>query len=95
MDQELKKQWVDALRSGKYSQCTGTLTDGEGYCCLGVLATIRGRLDDDGYCTDMCEDGDVDVPPEWVDARNPRLIHLNDTQGASFNEIADWIEANL
>jgi hypothetical protein len=45
MDAELKKQWVEALRSGNYKQCTEQLRDGnpeEGfsYCCLGVLADL-------------------------------------------------------
>ena len=41
MNQEIKKRWVDALRSGKYKQCTGALhkTDG-GFCVLGVLCDL-------------------------------------------------------
>jgi len=31
------EKWDAALRSGKYKQCTGMLSDGGGYCCLGVL----------------------------------------------------------
>ncbi len=38
------KQWVEALRSGLYQQCTGQLCDGTGYCCLGVLSKVQGRL---------------------------------------------------
>jgi hypothetical protein len=41
MDRAIKAKWIEALRSGKYGQCTGKLTDGEGYCCLGVLAHIQ------------------------------------------------------
>lgn len=38
----LQKKWVEALRSGKYSQTTGKLHDlGEGgYCCLGVACKL-------------------------------------------------------
>lgn len=40
MNQEIKKQWVEALRSGKYEQGQGRL-DYEGkQCCLGVLCKI-------------------------------------------------------
>ncbi len=52
MDPALKKQWVDALRSGDYLQAQETLkgrvyvdgqiTDDVGYCCLGVLCDLRG-----------------------------------------------------
>lgn len=58
MDKELKQKWVDALRSGKYIQGTGTLcqinnNSGERrYCCLGVLADVAGlesSIFDDGY----------------------------------------------
>jgi hypothetical protein len=32
------KHWIEALRSGKYKQTKKMLSDGIGYCCLGVLA---------------------------------------------------------
>jgi hypothetical protein len=39
MPAELKTQWVEALRSGKYKQGTGGLYDPylKTFCCLGVL----------------------------------------------------------
>lgn len=40
MDPVLKAQWVEALRSGTYGQCTGTLRRGDDFCCLGVLADL-------------------------------------------------------
>lgn len=41
MKQEIKERWVEALRSGKYEQGTGSLTTGSGrYCCLGVLCDL-------------------------------------------------------
>lgn len=44
----LKAQWLKALRSGKYAQAQGALYKGGthgGYCCLGVLCDVKGRLD--------------------------------------------------
>lgn len=46
MRKEIKQKWVDALRSGKYSQTQGQLrvTNDDGkasYCCLGVLCDIH------------------------------------------------------
>jgi hypothetical protein len=44
MNQEIKKKWVAALRSGKYKQGTGKLKkstpDGDRFCCLGVLCDL-------------------------------------------------------
>lgn len=46
MKQEIARRWVEALRSGKYQQTSGTLarkdpvTGTVGYCCLGVLCEI-------------------------------------------------------
>lgn len=42
---EIKKRWIEALRSGEYEQAIGVLrkTDGVGrqrYCCLGVLCDV-------------------------------------------------------
>ena len=42
MNKEIKAKWIAALRRGEYPQTRGKLTDGEGYCCLGVLAKIQG-----------------------------------------------------
>lgn len=53
MNEQLKKQWVEALRSGEFSQTTGRLRDNEGYCCLGVLCALvadqTGDWDDTYY----------------------------------------------
>lgn len=42
MQTELKKNWIEALRSGEFKQVKNTLTNGEAYCCLGVLCKIGG-----------------------------------------------------
>lgn len=44
MNADIKKIWVDALRSGEYAQGDGRLYDGESYCCLGVLCDIHSRM---------------------------------------------------
>lgn len=47
---DVKKKWLKALRSGKYKQTKGTLCDGKGYCCLGVLEQVtEGRIEEDPY----------------------------------------------
>lgn len=40
MNPELKKKWVDALRSGEYKQGKGILNGERGFCCLGVLCEV-------------------------------------------------------
>jgi hypothetical protein len=40
MDAELKRKWVEALRSGKYEQASGKLRVGNKFCCLGVLCDL-------------------------------------------------------
>lgn len=43
MDPELKRKWVEALRSGRYQQAHGELRSEEGgYCCLAVLHETAG-----------------------------------------------------
>lgn len=88
MRPDLKKEWVKALRSGEYKQCQGNLHGATGtHCCLGVL--------------------DVIVKAKEPNTRNGPLlkafykidwgtfIRMNDDEGKSFNEIADWIEENV
>lgn len=49
-NQKVMQAWAKALRSGEYKQTTGALrrsavsdTQGEGYCCLGVLCDIAAK----------------------------------------------------
>jgi hypothetical protein len=41
MDTDIKAKWLEALRSGKYTQCSSSLKKDGGFCCLGVLADIQ------------------------------------------------------
>lgn len=43
MNPERKLKLVDALNSGEFTQTRGKLSDGEGYCCLGVACEIYRR----------------------------------------------------
>lgn len=47
MNPEVKKLWVDALRSGKYKQGKRRLSIDGNHCCLGVLCEIATDL---GLC---------------------------------------------
>lgn len=84
------RKWVDALRDGGYRQATGNLTNGDGFCCLGVACDISGVgswNEMDEYETEY-DSGDGPVQEfeasalpravqEWlgVDTDNPELPH--------------------
>ena len=94
MDAQLKKVWVEALRSGEYKQGKGMLyRPEETHCCLGVLCKVAGK--------GSYSEGEVNLDGGyfWLDGIFPdgirTFVNMNDHQGKSFNEIADYIEANL
>lgn len=106
---EAKEKWLKALRSGEYEQCHDRLSDGEGYCCLGVAAKVINGLDDRTIqCAGSLPEAKwvhewfVPIPTlSWEDnwARNPRakglaLSSMNDA-GMTFAEIADVIEEHF
>jgi hypothetical protein len=56
MNKELKQEWVNALRSGKYEQCHETLKCNGRFCALGVLGDILERYEEDFTLFDENED---------------------------------------
>lgn len=49
MKPEIKKLWVDALRSGEYKQGYNALKpSNETYCCLGVLCDVHRKVTGEG-----------------------------------------------
>lgn len=103
MNTEMKAKWVEALRSGKYTQGKGSLHPGNCFCCLGVLCDLidptKWSAD---YAKDVLYDGcafswipgglrsDLGIPG----AIETELATMNDT-GRTFTEIANYIEATL
>jgi hypothetical protein len=105
MDPELKRQWVAALRSGKYRQIAKSLrksVNGRNrFCCLGVLCEIAGEEKvRGGYKDKRGEWRTGTLSPEQTDRLGlpvqimHNLIDLND-MGKSFVEIADEIEIRV
>jgi hypothetical protein len=87
MDAQLKAKWVKALRSGEYEQTKHELECDGAFCCLGVLCKVGGiDLDDVNVAYHLLEGITGDYGP---------LVGLNDVDGKSFNEIADYIEVHL
>lgn len=110
IDPDLKAEWVKALRSGEYEQGEKGLVMPKHddrfrevpgqyqYCCLGVLGVIQGDIKPG---TDIIESD----ASSRVYGFNGKLfgtstnlggfVVMNDDLGWTFNQIADWIEANL
>lgn len=104
MDPAFKARWLKALRSGAYLQARESLRANDCFCCLGVLCDVTrpDGWDEDGWSRDakgtkmesslpwaFMAEIKLDFPIE------AKLIAMNDEEGKSFAEIADWIEANL
>jgi hypothetical protein len=97
---EFKAKWIAALRSGEYKQGEGELHNPhrDTYCCLGVAGRIAGvsaeDLRRDGF---LKKEMSNSIPYCLVNDNGTvsRLIAMNDSEGKSFSEIADYIESNL
>jgi len=102
-----KAEWLAALRSGQYQQGKGLLFTGTGFCCLGVYAEVLGVPKRTSYTGSIGYDymltGNYDaygIADRWASGlQKEDAVYLadtlNDDQGKTFAEIADWIEANL
>ncbi len=92
MKQTVMKQWVKALRSGKYKQTTGVLKKPRGgFCCLGVLCDIPFEV------SEWAGMGSVEglVAGEVrYNGISQSLAAMNDLDKKNFAELADFIEAN-
>jgi hypothetical protein len=102
---EFAKEWVKALRSGKYEQTKNVLynADRNAFCCLGVACDISGLPPEKWHGSDYT------VLPQEVreklnlssnygrfrfdGANYMSLVKCNDSLGYSFDQIADIIEA--
>lgn len=59
MKPEVKKLWVEALRSGEYSQCVGTLAHGTCNCAQGVLCELAVKQGVVEKVSDIVVDGNA------------------------------------
>lgn len=95
--QQIKTEWLEALRSGAYKQTDGTmkrtLKDGStGYCCLGVLCeAVLGEH----IVTETQGGTSLYKAAEsvWTRNLNRSVIQMND-EDMTFIQIADFIEEN-
>lgn len=107
MKDDIKQEWLNALRSGKYKQGYDVLVGPTQHCCLGVLCETQGISKVDNVF--QFEIGEEDEPNIYIgslpyslldkfgltkDQQN-HLIKMNDDDGRTFDQIADWIDENL
>lgn len=109
MNAEMKAKWLEALRSGKFSQAQGILKvnplNGEpGYCCLGVLCEISGYgtwKDDNDYSSPLtpeeqaqCEKmGDYATTDEASGELSSVLLHRFGMTHGQQSELIDLNDA--
>ena len=101
LDKSIKALWLNALRSGEYTQTRFALRKTEkstknpeqpiGHCCLGVLIDVGNKefIRTHGYAERLTV---CDFLKYGVAAS---LAKLNDNDEKTFSEIADYIEQNL
>lgn len=79
MNQEIKKKWVDALRSGEYKQGTEHLKKDGCFCCLGVLMDIYKKENGEEWTGEEQKfDGILSTEiVEWseVESSDPKLFY--------------------
>lgn len=110
MDKTIAFKWIEALRSGKYTQAKGNMRvkqkDGSyAYCCLGVLRhEVLGKknaaLDFIGDKIDILSERDVKDCKFNIKFGDPYIEKTGNTlselndNGKSFKYIANVIEKN-
>ena len=97
MEPELKRKWVDALRSGKFEQGKTKLEENGRYCCLGVLRHIVDPKDmryQPALGGGSLLNGEQLKEYGLTSDEQITLSTIND-RGKPFSEIADYIEEHL
>lgn len=95
MDEEIKRKWVEALRSGQFLQGQNALSsvgrEGLVLCCIGVGFCVARPTENVGAYGTTGAARAIGLSRD----QESHLVIMNDEEGASFAQIADYIEANL
>ena len=76
MNADVKDLWVAALRSGAYTQTTGSLQNAYGFCCLGVLCDLYRQH----------------VGGDWTPGEAEEMVFFTDADGnANFETCPDGV----
>ncbi len=94
MNPEVKKLWVDALRSGEYQQGRDylmmTTPDGIEYCCLGVLTELYNKLFPGNLSYEKLENGAIQVRDEM----NKYGLFTQKTNSYLIEPVLNWAGLN-
>ncbi len=92
--------WIKALRSGEYKQGKKKLKAGDRFCCVGVLCDLAAKDGGPQWVRSRFLGCDGTLPTDvtkllGLGAYTGRLYSMNDDQGFTFAQIADYIETSL
>ena len=92
MNEQVKENWLSALRSGDYKQTQLKLHTDDGFCCLGVLCDLYGKehnvewdlVEDEDHSYYEFQDKESHLPSsvmEWagVEGQNPDIDNGTET----------------
>lgn len=91
MDPIIKEKWVKALRGGEYQQGRNRFFSDDAFCCFAVGYHVLNPGADMTMHTTLDGVHALGLSYKQKDA----LIVMNDEEGKSFAEIADYIEEYL
>ena len=90
---EIKKMWLDALRSGEYKQGQLALRTDDKFCCLGVLCDLHHKNSDAELNWEYCGDNSrrMYCPKTYAgdDAFLPKIVM--DWAGLAYYECSESI----
>jgi hypothetical protein len=108
MNPEVKKKWLEALRSEEYTQGRGCLRRYDNYCCLGVLCDVYSKehpdvkwkkfIGSERYYHLQGGAEPSETVLDWASlfaADMATLMKMNDDLEFSFGTIANYIEKEL
>lgn len=106
MNKVIKKAWVAELRSGNYRQGHLALrNEDNAFSCLGVLCNVHAQNNPEFAKTqknpeeyDRCAGLPSPMVLAWAGIPRSiaeKLARMNDREGKTFREIADWIVKNV
>lgn len=97
------RKWVDALRSGKYTQTTNHLHDKVGFCCLGVACDLYAKDTETGW--DPIYNGrysfegeEAILPPsvrKWLGLSPNPMVQYVDGENHTLASLNDNLKANF
>ena len=92
LPEPFRTDWINALRSGEYKQCTMTLHKDGCFCVWGVAGIVQGLKPD--HMTPYCYPREAGIEKYLTHKEYNHIFGLNDHEGWTFSEIADYIEQN-